>query len=139
MKDTAVTQEVDVVTEYCNWEACRTAIQQGFKKGKGLGGDGFDGYMVRVMGERMQKRYWRILRGMVKAQRYPAGWNEWIAMLLMKPGEDPKNLERRRDIWLQCHSLKCVTRMILPAYEGATDRNVGVMPARIDPASIPPA
>ena len=52
-----------------------------------------------------------------------------IAMLLVKPGEDPRNLERRRDIWLQCHSLKCVTRMILPAYEDAMDRNVGAMQA----------
>eukprot|EP00965_Chrysotila_dentata_P235287 6200657-Pleurochrysis_carterae.AAC.4 len=31
---------------------------------------------------------------------------------MMKPGEDPFELERRRDIWLQCHSMKYVCRML---------------------------
>lgn len=53
----------------------------------------------------------------VDVAKDPREWNEWIAILAMKPGEDPKTLERRRDLWLQCHSMKCVMRMILPAYE----------------------
>jgi hypothetical protein len=108
---------VDVAKDLCTWDACKAAIRKGFKRGKGMGTDGFDGYLVRLLPQPMQKRYWTILREIVRRKAYPKEWNEWIAILAMKPGEDPKTLERRRDLWLQCHSMKCVMRMILPAYE----------------------
>ena len=116
---------VDVAKDLCTWEACKAAIRKGFKKGKGMGTDGFDGYLVRLLPQPMQKRYWTILREIVRRKAYPREWNEWIAILAMKPGEDPKTLERRRDLWLQCHSMKCVMRMILPAYERAVEAMVG--------------
>ena len=115
----------DVAKDLCTWEACKAAIRKGFKRGKGMGTDGFDGYLVRLLPQPMQKRYWTILREIVRRKAYPKEWNEWIAILAMKPGEDPKTLERRRDLWLQCHSMKCVMRMILPAYERAVEAMVG--------------
>ena len=43
VRPAAKTRNVDVASELCSWEACRGAITRGFKKGKGLGIDGFDG------------------------------------------------------------------------------------------------
>ena len=120
---------VDVAKELCTWEACDAAIRRGFKRGKGVGIDGFDGYLVRILPEKARRRYWRILKGMVERNTYPQEWNEWIAMLAMKPGEDPTDLGRRRDLWLQCHSMKCLFRMILPAYEEAAETCGGVWQA----------
>ena len=42
----------------------------------------------------------------------------------MKPGEDPKELERRRDLWVQPQSLKGLMRMLLPEYDRACARVV---------------
>ena len=42
----------------------------------------------------------------------------------MKPGEDPKELERRRDLWVQPQSLKGLMRMLLPEYDKACARVV---------------
>lgn len=114
------------VEELCTWPACKKAIAKGFKRGKGVGIDGFDGYLIRLLPEQMQYRYWKILRGIATRGAFPSEWNEWIAVLALKPGEDPKNLERRRDLWLQCHTMKCLFRMLLPAYEAASSRLVGV-------------
>ena len=114
-----------MANELCTWEACDKAISKGFKKGKGMGSDGFDGYLVRLLPNHMKRRYWTILREIVRRKTFPREWNEWIAVLAMKPGEDPKTLERRRDLWMQCHSLKCVMRMILPAYENTVESTTG--------------
>ena len=108
-------------TAHVHGKRARRRSGKGSKKGKGMGTDGFDGYLVRLLPQDMQRRYWTILREIVGRQAYPKEWNEWIAILAMKPGEDPKTLERRRDLWLQCHSMKCVMRMILPAYERAVE------------------
>eukprot|EP00965_Chrysotila_dentata_P069301 2290294-Pleurochrysis_carterae.AAC.2 len=42
----------------------------------------------------------------------------------MKPGEDPFELGRRRDIWLQCHSMKYLCRMLEAEYNEVADRRV---------------
>eukprot|EP00965_Chrysotila_dentata_P007920 257883-Pleurochrysis_carterae.AAC.2 len=42
----------------------------------------------------------------------------------MKPGEDQFELGRRRDIWLQCHSMKYVCRMLEPKYNNVADEHV---------------
>ena len=49
----------------------------------------------------------------------------------MKPGEDPKELERRRDLWVQPQSLKGLMRMLLPEYDRASERAC----ARVVPGS----
>eukprot|EP00965_Chrysotila_dentata_P065638 2175213-Pleurochrysis_carterae.AAC.2 len=43
---------------------------------------------------------------------------------MMKPGEDPFELGRRRDIWLQCHSIKYVSRMLEAEYNEVAEKHV---------------
>ena len=43
---------------------------------------------------------WSKLRQTLLDKDIPPKWREWIAMLVMKPGEQVDNLERRRDLWL---------------------------------------
>ena len=109
-------KHVNVAKDICTWEACKKAIN-GAKPGKGLGPDGFDGYLLRQGPEELQKLYHGILINIVETEQYPAEWNDWIAMLAMKPGEDPKEMGRRRDLWLQCHSEKCLMRMVKEHYD----------------------
>ena len=89
--------------EALTWAACEKAISR-FKKGKAVGSDLLDGYLLRIATEDIQKDYWRLLVEIVETKAYPLEWNDWIAMLAMKPGEDPKELERRRDLWVQPQS-----------------------------------
>ena len=89
--------------EALTWAACEKAISR-FKKGKAVGSDLLDGYLLRIATEDIRKDYWRLLVEIVETKEYPREWNDWIAMLAMKPGEDPKELERRRDLWIQPQS-----------------------------------
>eukprot|EP00965_Chrysotila_dentata_P200712 6180134-Pleurochrysis_carterae.AAC.2 len=41
-----------------------------------------------------------------------------------KPGEDLCELGRRRDIWLQCHSMKYVCRMLETEYNEVANKHV---------------
>ena len=118
--------------ELCSWPACARAIAKA-KKGKGMGIDGFDGYLVKLMPVEMQQRYSEILRGIVSEKHVPMEWNQWIAVLAVKPGEDPKQLSRRRDLWLQCHSLKCVMRMMAVELDRAAEWAVAVSQAGFTP------
>eukprot|EP00965_Chrysotila_dentata_P078474 2585646-Pleurochrysis_carterae.AAC.1 len=43
---------------------------------------------------------------------------------MMKPGEDLFELGRRRDIWLQCHSMKYVCRMLEAEYNEVANKHV---------------
>lgn len=54
---------------------------------------------------------------MIDTRTFPPEWNDWIAMLATKPGEDTTLLERRRDLWIQCHTCKFVVRMMNANYE----------------------
>eukprot|EP00965_Chrysotila_dentata_P183696 6065230-Pleurochrysis_carterae.AAC.1 len=76
-----------------------------FQQHKGLGSDGFDGFLIRNAPQLLQVAYHETIRDILIQEDYPTEWNEWIAVLMMKPGEDPFELGRRRDIWLQCHSM----------------------------------
>ena len=40
-------------------------------------------------------------------------------MLEMKPGEDPIDLSRRRDLWLECHGSKLTMWMLGGEYDSA--------------------
>ena len=74
-------------------------VREGYKPvqtGKAVGSDLLDGYLLRIATEDIRKDYWRLLVEIVETKAYPREWNDWIAMLAMKPGEDPKELERRR-------------------------------------------
>ena len=75
--------------EALTWAACEKAISR-FKKGKAVGSDLLDGYLLRIATKDIQKDYWRLLVEIVETKAYPREWNDWIAMLAMKPGEDPE-------------------------------------------------
>ena len=116
--------------EVLTWAACEKAIRR-FKKGKAVGSDLLDGYLLRIATEDIRKDYWRLLVEIVETKAYPREWNDWIAMLAMKPGEDPKELERRRDLWVQPQSLKGLMRMLLPSsYPNTIERVREWSPAR---------
>ena len=105
------------------WRAIMDAIGR-IQPGKGVGCDGFDGYLLKRAAPEVWKVWLEILRGMVRYKDYPHEWNEWIAMLAMKPGERPTNFERRRDLWLIPHSQKILTRMVNVEYDRAARRCV---------------
>jgi len=47
-----------------------------------------------------------------------------LALLAMKPGEDPYDLTRRRDIWLQSHAMKMAEMMLMEEYDRAANAEV---------------
>ena len=53
-------------------------------------------------------------------RRCATEWQEKVAMLFMKPGEDPSDLSRRRDIWLECHGHKLMMWLLGAEYERAS-------------------
>ena len=59
----------------------------------------------------------RTASDVLAAHDFPPEWKQWECVLLMKPGEDPRELGRRRDIWLMPHSLKAAARMLMFEYE----------------------
>eukprot|EP00965_Chrysotila_dentata_P097061 3208342-Pleurochrysis_carterae.AAC.2 len=114
------TEEVDRI---CTREGGRIALGK-FHSHKGLGIDGFDGYLIRNATQEIQDIYHEVIKDILIQEDYPTEWNEWIAVLMMKPGEDPFELGRRRDIWLQYHSMKHECRMLEPGYNEVADKHV---------------
>eukprot|EP00965_Chrysotila_dentata_P103947 3432277-Pleurochrysis_carterae.AAC.1 len=113
-------EEIDRI---CTKEKGRSALRK-FQQHKGLGSDGFDGFLIRNAPRYLQDTYHEVIRDILVQEDYPTEWNEWIAVLMMKPGEDPFELGRRRDIWLQCHSIKYVCRMLETEYNEVADKQV---------------
>eukprot|EP00965_Chrysotila_dentata_P179410 5924986-Pleurochrysis_carterae.AAC.1 len=97
------------INRICTKEKGKMALRE-FQQHKGLGSDGFYGFLIRNAPQQLQNTYYEVIRDILVQEDYPTEWNEWIAVLMMKPGEDPFELGRRRDIWLQCHSMKYVVR-----------------------------
>eukprot|EP00965_Chrysotila_dentata_P091755 3029556-Pleurochrysis_carterae.AAC.1 len=91
--------------------------------------DGFDCYLVKNATEEVQDIYHEVIKDILLEEDYPTEWNEWIAVLIMKPGEDPFELGRRRDIWLQCHSVKYVCRMMEAEYNRVANEQVPITQA----------
>ena len=75
---------------------------------KGVGVDGFNAYLIKKAPTAVQRGYWEDLKEAIRTRTFPEEWRERVAMLAMKPGEDPVDLERRRDLW----------RHLLDGYEG---------------------
>ena len=87
--------------------------------GVGVGGDGFPAYILRYMPEQVRRDYHADLCEILRGGEYPEEWKEWIALLAMKPGEDARELGRRRDLWLAPHALKLVTRCMTAEFDRA--------------------
>jgi len=56
----------------------------------------------------VQREYWRDLQQCIRTQSFPAPWKERVAMLAMKPGEDPADIDRRRDLDCGTFFMSCV-------------------------------
>ena len=85
----------------------------------GVGGDGFPAYLLRKVPEGVRREYHADLVAILEGGVYPEQWRQWIALLAMKPGEDPRELGRRRDLWLAPHAVKLVTRCATFEYDKA--------------------
>eukprot|EP00965_Chrysotila_dentata_P159532 5270240-Pleurochrysis_carterae.AAC.1 len=79
-----MTEEINRV---CTSEKGKTALRR-FQQNKGLGTDGFDGFLIRNAPQDLQSIYHEVIKDILIQEDYPAEWNEWIAVLMMKPGED---------------------------------------------------
>ena len=99
----------------------------------GVGVDGFAAYILRKMPEKVRRDYYDGLVDMLRRREYPEEWSQWVALLAMKPGEDARELGRRRDLWLAPHAVKIITRCLTrefdrAVYEAAPASNTGFTP-----------
>ena len=108
-----------IADRLCSHSQLRAAIRYA-KPAKGLGIDGFDAYSLKWMPEEMFEAYHRIMHNIIQNRDFPHEWNNWIALLALKPDEDPKKLGRRRDLWLQCHNAKIMERLLMAEYDHAS-------------------
>jgi len=70
----------------------------------------------------------------------PAAWTRWLVILLPKPGQPTDLLGKRRDIYLQPHSLKLFMNGLKPEYDMTARRTMansqaGFRPGRNAPES----
>ena len=84
----------------CSWDRYTQGLAR-TKEIKGVGVDGFNAYLLKKSPVEVQEGYWRDLKEVIRARDFPEEWKERVAMMAMKPGEDPVDLGRRRDLWLE--------------------------------------
>ena len=92
---------------------------------KAVGWDGFDMGLLKEAPLWVQQAYHNELCKMIRAKDFPVCYHRWIAMLAMKPGEDPRELGRRRDLWVTCHAQKLIMRLLQPEYDDAVTGTAG--------------
>ena len=109
--------------EVCTWERFERAVGRAGAD-VGVGADGYSGYLTRKASGEVRRVYYETLLDMLTAHSFPPEWKLWECVLLMKPGEDPREFGRRRDIWLMPHSLKVASRMLMFEYEEVACRYV---------------
>ena len=97
---------------------------EGQRVRRGWGCDGWNAYLLRLAPVEVQRRYWRALQRAIRERKFPRQWSEKVAMLFMKPGEDPSELGRRRDIWMECHGLKLTMWLLGEEYERAAAETI---------------
>jgi hypothetical protein len=110
-------------TEVCTWERFERAVGRAGAD-VGVGADGYSGYLTRKASLASRCLYFDIMRDVLEGHDFPQEWKLWECVLLMKPGEDPREFGRRRDIWLMPHSLKVAARMLMCEYEDVCGRYV---------------
>ena len=108
----------DWVDAVCTWERYEEGLER-TKAIKGVGVDGFNAYLIKKSPEAIRRGYWEDMKQVIRDRDFPEEWRERIAMLAMKPGEDPADLSRRRDLWLECHGSKLAMWLIGEEYEEA--------------------
>eukprot|EP00965_Chrysotila_dentata_P198793 6179025-Pleurochrysis_carterae.AAC.1 len=117
------------INRICSRENDKKALGKFQQHKAGLGTDGFDGYLIKNATEEVQDIFHKVMKDILLEEDYPTEWNEWIAVLMRKIGEDPFELGRRRDIWLQCHSMKYVWRMMEAEYNRVANEQVPITQA----------
>jgi hypothetical protein len=118
-----VAPDADWARNTCTWARFQAGLRRTEPK-KGVGCDGWNAYLLRKAPEPVQRRYYELLLSMIRTRQFPEEWRERVAMLFMKPGEDPCELGRRRDIWLECHGHKLTMWMLGAEYERAAAETV---------------
>ena len=117
-----VERDAQWVDKYVNFVAFEEALGK-TTASVGVGVDGFPAYILRKMPEQVRRDYHAdlasILRGDMAGGEYPEAWGSWVALLAMKPGEDARELGRRRDLWLAPHALKLITRCLTKEFDRA--------------------
>ena len=111
-------QPTDWVDEVCTWERFREGLKR-TEAIKAVGVEGFNAYLLRKAPEAVQRDYWRDLQQCIRVKSFPPTWKERVAMLAMKPGEDPADVDRRRDLWVESHGSKLTMWMLGAEYEEA--------------------
>ena len=125
-------------------ETATQAGMQRFREVQGVGVGGFSGVWIARASEASQERYMQALRGAAADVRAaadeleqadtaeksraaraavrraaPEGWTNWLVILLNKPGKPLDVVSKRRDIYLQPHSLKLLMNGFKPHYDRA--------------------
>ena len=109
--------------EVCTWERYERAVGRAGAD-VGVGADGYAGYLTRKASGEVRRNYYDALVDVLAEGDFPPEWKLWECVLMMKPGEDPREFGRRRDIWLMPHSLKVASRMLMFEYEEVACRYV---------------
>ena len=108
----------------CSWEAFETAVVK-CQQEKGVGVDGWNAYLLRKSPVNVRRAYWECLVEMIQTMTFPTEYKQWVAMLAIKGAdENPRDLARRRDLWIVCHGQKIIMRMLNPEYERAAEAGV---------------
>ena len=115
----------DWVDDVCTWERFQEGLERTEAR-KVVGCDGWNAYLLKRAPEELQRAYWRAMQAAARRRLFPEEWGKKVAMLFMKPGEDPSELGRRRDIWLECHGLKLMMWLLGNEYERAAEENIPV-------------
>ena len=108
----------------CSWESFEAAVVR-CQAEKGVGVDGWNAYLLRKSPVNVRRAYWQCLVEMIKTTTFPPEYKRWVAMLAIKGAdENPRDLTRRRDLWIVCHGQKIIMRMLNPEYERAAEAGV---------------
>ena len=99
------------------------------KAEKGTGVDGWNDYLLKKASRGVKVKYYEVLKEMMVTKEFPEEWKEWTATFAMKPGEDPRELGRRRNLWCTCAGQKLVARMLGALYEEQAE-HTGYRPVR---------
>eukprot|EP00965_Chrysotila_dentata_P007919 257883-Pleurochrysis_carterae.AAC.1 len=69
------TDRIKEVDRICTRERGKVALGK-LQSHKGLGKDGFDGYLIRNATQELQDTYHEVIKDILKQEDYPAEWNE---------------------------------------------------------------
>ena len=87
----ARSEDSNWVEEVCTWEKFQEGLGR-TEPQKGVGCDGWNAYLLRKAPEALQRRYWRAAQEALRTHTFPKEWKNKVAMLFMKPNEDPSEL-----------------------------------------------